>query len=193
MLRAGSLSALAARPQSRAEPTNTASGNDIGLPDTAAVRPEIVRTFGEPLLPVGTPAPGETERLAEALEEFRSARDVEAIEPILGFLAKYPDSAWKPSLLANLSVLYRHTGYIDRAVEAAGEAWNLTKRSSDSGAKQIAQTALATLVDLTSALGRTDDLAALLGEVGSRPLTGHAAEVISNARSGLWLIDRKST
>ena len=59
----------------------------------------------------------------------RSGHDIEAVGPFLDLLHDYPDSAWAPSLLANLAVLYRHTGYISRALESSGEAWRLTKAS----------------------------------------------------------------
>ncbi|HLX07338.1 MAG TPA: cysteine peptidase family C39 domain-containing protein, partial [Thermoanaerobaculia bacterium] len=151
-------------------------------------RPEPQRTFAEPLTPVGTPAAGETGHLAAAIASYRSAHDIEAVQPILGFLAAYPRSAWKPSLLANLAVLYRHTGYIDRALAASEEAWSLTKASAEPEAKKIADGALAVRVELAAALGRTEELAALLDEVATRPLGGHAAETVSAARSGLWLM-----
>jgi hypothetical protein len=149
-------------------------------------RPELRRTFGEPLTAVGPAAPGDARQLAEALAAYRSAGDIEAVEPLVAFLREHSDSAWKPSLLANLAVLYRHTGYLDRALEAAGEAWRLTKESTDPLAKPIADSALATYVELTAALGRTDELAALLAEVRARPMGGHAAEVRSSAWTGLW-------
>jgi len=149
---------------------------------------ESQRTFAEPIVPVGEPEPGETSHLEEALDLYRSSNNVEAVTPILGFLHQYPNSAWKPSLLANLAVLYRHTGYINRALESSSDAWRMTKQSVDPATKKIADSALATYAELTAALGRTEELATLLDEIRNRPLSGHAAEVVSNARSGLWLM-----
>ncbi len=148
--------------------------------------PEVARTFAEPLAALGSPPTGETRSLAEAVAAYRGAGDIEAVEPLLAFLRNHPDSPWKPSLLGNLAVLYRHTGYLERSLEAAGEAWRLTRRSTDPAAKAIADGALATYTELIAALGRTDELSALLDEVRDRPLTGHAAEVRSSARTGLW-------
>lgn len=152
------------------------------------VGPERQRTFAEPLAPVGKPGAEETRELAAAIAVYRSSRDVEAVGPFLEFLERHPGSVWKPSLLANLAVLYRHTGYIDRALAASGEAWRLTRQAADPGAKKIADAALGTYVELTAALGRTEELAALLAEVRTRPLGGHTAEVVSSAWSGLWLM-----
>ncbi len=146
------------------------------------------RIFAEPLVAVGRPPAAETAELARALDRYRAARDVEAVDPLLNFLSAHPASAWKPSLLADLAVLYRHTGYIDRALAAAGEAWRLTSRASEPEARRIADSALATTVELTAALGRTAELAELLAAVAARPLGGHPAEVVSNARAGLWLM-----
>src|SRR6201992_1926833 len=141
------------------------------------------RPFPEPRAPLGAPAAEETRQLAAVLDAYRSAADIEAVEPIVDFLRAHPDSAWRPSLLANLAVLYRRTGYIERSLDAAREAWLLTRSSSAAGAPKIADTALAAYVELTAALGRTAELAALLDEIKGRPLTGHAAETVSNART----------
>jgi YD repeat-containing protein len=166
-----------------ASPSVPAPASDTAGP---ADRPETGRTFAEPLAPVGTPAGGETRELATAISAYRAAADVEAVQPILAFLDRHPDSAWRPSLLANLAVLYRHNGYLDRALAAAEKSWRLTERSTEPGTKRIADAALATYVEITAALGRTDELAALLAAVRSRPLGGHAAETVSGARSSLW-------
>jgi YD repeat-containing protein len=158
--------------------------------ETGPTRPavETQRTFAEPLVPVGEPGAVETGQLARALDAYRAAGNIEAVQPLIGFLTDYPSSPWKPSLLANLAVLYRHTGYISRALETAAEAWRITKQSSAPETKKIADSALATYVELTAALGRTDALAALLDEVRARPLSGQAAEMVSRAWSGLWLM-----
>jgi YD repeat-containing protein len=165
-----------------------------GSVEASAIDPlrqiERGRTFSEPLVPVGEPSVAESASLSRALDAYHVGRDVEAFEPLLAFLRDYPGSAWQPSLLANLAVLYRHTGYIDRALDAAGEAWRLTAASSDPRVKKIADSALATRIELTAALGRTAALADLLAIVAQRPLGGHAAEVASNARTGLWLMRR---
>lgn len=159
------------------------------VPDGAPIEgPERQRTFAEPLEPVGVPGAVETRELAAAIAVYRSSRDVEAVTPILEFLERHPRSAWKPSLLANLAVLYRHTGYIDRALAAADEAWRLTRQATDPETKKIADSALASYVELTAALGRTARLAELLAEVRKRPLSGHAAEAVSSGWSGLWLM-----
>jgi hypothetical protein len=81
----------------------------------AAPSPEQHRTFAEPLLPVGEPDAADTRELALAIDAYRAAVDVEAVQPLLHFLDQHPASAWRPSLLANLAVLYRHTGYLDRS------------------------------------------------------------------------------
>ncbi len=148
--------------------------------------PEPGRTFAEPLRPVGEPGMKETRELAAVIRSYRAAGDIEAVQPVVDFLQRHPDSAWKPSLLANLAVLYRHTGYLDRALAAAEDAWRRTATSSDPEATRIADTALATRVEITSALGRTEELTALLDAVRSRSLRGHAAEIVSGARSSLW-------
>ncbi|MDP9120205.1 MAG: hypothetical protein M3O15_02370 [Acidobacteriota bacterium] len=160
------------------------------MPEAARLTAQLAneRTFSEPLVPIGEPGTEETRRLAGALEAYRSSKDIEAVQPLTSFLSAYPASVWKPSLLANLAVLYRHTGYINRALTAAGEAWRMARQSSQASAKQIADTALATYLELTAALGRTEELAALLDEVKSRPVGGHTGEVVSSARYGLWLM-----
>lgn len=153
-----------------------------------AVAPERHRTFTEPLLPLGQPAIEETRQLSAAVDRYSSAANVEALSPILEFLRRNPSSAWRASLLANLGNLYRHSGYLNRALDTSREAWEISRQSAEPNARAIADTALATYIELLAALGRTDELAAILGEVSSRQLSGHAAEVASSARSGLWLM-----
>jgi hypothetical protein len=172
--------------EGRLGPVGAVSESPGTIDSTAAPvaeRPESGRTFAEPLSALGPPDAAETRELAAAVRAYRAAADVEAVQPILAFLERHPQSAWKPSLLANLAVLYRHTGYLDRSLAAAEDAWRLAGTSADAAAKRIADTALAIRIEITSALGRTDELAALLDAVQSRPLGGHAAEIVSGARS----------
>ncbi len=153
---------------------------------TAADRPEEGRTFSEPLVAVGEPAPDDTYQLAAAVRAYRAAADIEAVGPLTAFLERHPGSAWAPSLETNLAVLYRHTGYLDRALAAAGEAWRRTAPAPDPEARKIADAALAVQIEIDASLGRTDELAALLDAAAARPLAGHVAEIVSGARSSLW-------
>ncbi len=149
-------------------------------------RPEEGRTFAEPLVAVGAPAADETRELAAAIRAYRAAADVEAVEPLTGFLERHPGSAWAPSLEADLAVLYRHTGYLDRALAAASAAWRRAAASTDPAARKIADAALAVEIEIDASLGRTDALAALLDVAATRPLSGHVAEMVLGARSSLW-------
>ena len=79
------------------------------------------RIFPEPLVPMQRPTTREENAaLAQAIKTCADAQQGEMVAPLVAFLTRYPDSAWRPSLLANLGTVYRAHGYLSRALNA----WN---------------------------------------------------------------------
>ena len=80
--------------------------------------------------------------LARAIAEYARTGRSEMVAPLLAFLAQYPQTAWRPSLLANLGTVYRATGYLGKALSAWDQAWSEAKIETDVRAKAVADFAL---------------------------------------------------
>jgi RHS repeat-associated protein len=146
------------------------------------------RIFGEPLLPVGgVPDASENQALASALLAFVASgrEDTGVVEE---FLESHPASVWRPSLLANLGVVYRRQGYFTRAMGAWEEAWHLSKGATDPAQRVVADVAIGNLLEWNAQFGRAEALEILLGEVRGRPIEGPAGEKAHWAREALWVL-----
>jgi RHS repeat-associated protein len=147
------------------------------------------RVFGEPLITIGRGTlPGENSALASAVTHYLDAHNPEQVLPFLGFLKTYPDSPWRASLLLNLGITYRHTGYFLRALEVWEQVWQTTKTRTDPTSRAVADRAVGELFALNARLGRFDRLEALFTETKDRVVTGPATEQITAAREGLWMM-----
>jgi RHS repeat-associated protein len=147
------------------------------------------RVFDEPLVPYGTPTSGvENQSLAHSIMIYLDAGGGENVEPFLGFLKDHPQSPWRGSILTNLGIVYRRTGYFSRALDAWGEAWKQTKSATNGNAKATADRALGELAELNARLGRYDTLDKLFVESEGRDVRGSASEKMVAARSGLWMM-----
>ncbi len=151
--------------------------------------PEIsrVRIFEEPLVPVGGRASAEEDKaLSQALADYRQGGAGEDVSAIAGFLERHPRSVWRASLLMNLGLVHRRTGYFSRALADWEEAWQLAKDETDLEARAVADRAVGELADLSARLGLDERLESLLEELNGRAVRGPATERITAAREGLW-------
>ncbi len=145
------------------------------------------RGLTEPLLPVGTPSPGENRALALAANRYLDAGDVEDVRELTGFLARHPKSAWVPSVQLQVGLIYRARGYFSRALDSFEAAWNGAKHDKGTG-RPVADRALGELAELSGSLGRYGRLEELLGEAADRDLVGVNEERLAGAREALWLM-----
>ena len=154
------------------------------------------RTLAQPLLPMGgtEPSPAEISALAQALATFSkvpaNSEDASALE---SFLAAYPQSAFRVSLLTNLGMMYRQHGYWSNALSAWQQAWQAGKTETDPAKRLVVDQALSHLAELTARIGRIDDLSALFQDAGSRAVRGPSAERYSMAKESLFLMQTKPT
>ena len=151
------------------------------------------RVFDEPLIPDGT-NPGGTENLAlaTALTQYLSGGGRDHVLPVLQFLSTFPDSRWRASLMTNLGIVYRRTGYFSRALSAWEDAWARTRYATDPGIKATADRAIGELFELNARLGRFDVLEQLFEQIDGRDVRGSATEKISGARQALWLMHNRT-
>jgi tetratricopeptide (TPR) repeat protein len=110
------------------------------------------RVFAEPLVPMGATRPEENRALAQALLTFLSRTSNDEVAALTQFLAQYPNSAWRASLLTDLAIVYQKTGYFSRALSAWEQAWRLAKDQTEPNSRAIADRAVAEPLELGLAL-----------------------------------------
>jgi YD repeat-containing protein len=147
------------------------------------------RVFEEPLLVVGgTTTPTENRVLAAAITTYLASGGSDRVVPFTTFLANYPGTAWRASLMTNLGLVYRRTGHFSRALTVWREAWDFAKGAEDHAGRAVADRAVGELFELNSRLGRFDALEQLFKEIDGRDVRGSASQKVSNARQALWLM-----
>jgi len=104
------------------------------------------------------------------------------------FLSRHPHSGWSTALWTNVGLSYLHDGYFSRAIDAWQKAWAEGQDASSPEARVLVDRAVGELASLDASLGRTDDLTALFGQIGPRPVSGPATESIQTAREMLTLV-----
>lgn len=147
------------------------------------------RVFGEPLIRMSRAStPEENKALSVALMSFVDRSSNEDLAGLLAFLQQYPNSTWRASLLLNIGIIYRQTGYFRKALAAWEEAWGLSKAEAADPAKAVGDLALGELMGLNARLGRYETLEALFTEIDGRDVRGPATEKVSGARHGLFMM-----
>jgi len=147
------------------------------------------RVFSEPLVPLPRETtPAENAALAQAIRIYADGNNAEMVAPLTAFLGRYPDSAWRPSLLANLGTIYRANGYLSRALTAWERAWDETKGETDPHLQAVANFALGEFLDLSAKVGHADAIEARLDEISGRKISGHATQRIGMAREALSIL-----
>jgi len=150
------------------------------------------RVFDEPLVPMsGVTSATENRDLSESLLAYLKGGNPEDASAIWRFLRENRRTPWRASLLTNLGVVYRRTGYYSKALAAWQEAWALAKTENEPRAKATADRALGELVELNARLGRYEALEVLFAETADRDVRGSATEQISGAKQGLWMMQHR--
>jgi len=158
-----------------------------GLPISTAAR--ALRTtpiFEEPLISSKTTSADEDRALAEAVAIYQQQSNVDDFNVFEDFLKSYPQSGWRIALSTNLGLANYHYGYFSKAITAWEEAWSRGRDITEPAAKALVDRAVGELVRMHARLGHTDRLAALIDEIGDRPITGQATEALTGAKEGLW-------
>lgn len=143
------------------------------------------RIFKEPLVAIGEPSAEENRALAAALRRHRADPGDETGRAITDFLARYPTSPWRPSLLANLATRLKHQGYFSRALALWDQAWLQAKGATAPEQAAVADYALGEWLELSTKFGHADAIEARLNEIEGRDVRGSAAAKVWQAREGL--------
>ena len=150
------------------------------------------RIFDEPLLPLGgTSKPDENQALADALAGYAGRTNLDDFSSLTDFLARFPESTWRDSLLLHLGIEYYNYGHYSRALDAWERGWEGCKSSSEPIGMVQRDRLLGELARMYSKLGRMNDLQELLDATRNRPLHGSATQLVASARDALWQMRNK--
>jgi RHS repeat-associated protein len=146
------------------------------------------RIFGEPLVPVASTSPEENQALVRAISDYLHPIRPIGIAPFEEFLRDQPNSAWTPSLLANLGQVYLGSGRPSKALDAWERAWQATRNDTAPLSRAVADFAIGNWFQLSTNMGRTNAIENRLAELGDREVGGSAGAKIQAAREGLWVL-----
>jgi RHS repeat-associated protein len=148
--------------------------------------------FAEPLVPVGgQTSSSENQALGAAIKTYLQRKDDENVSVLTSFLDQYPNSAWRPSLDLNLAEVLFRTANFSKALDAWEDAWARTQNLTDTTGQQVANLAAGKLAEMKARIGRTDELVALYKQIKGRNVSGVSAQLLVQARSGLWLMQNR--
>ncbi len=148
-----------------------------------------VHFFEEPLVPLDSPSiAGENAALVYALAAYSQRKNADDFSGLLTFLQAYPRSRWRGSLLASMGIVYRRTGYFDKALLAWQESWKLLKSQDKQPLKVLADRVVSELLLLNAWVGRYESMDSLFQETKHRVMEGPASERIITVQEGRWLM-----
>ena len=155
---------------------------------SAPTSPDLATGFVEPLVRTAPTSSDEDWDLERAVESYRALHTGDDLRPLEAFLANHPRSGWRVAVLANLGFFYLHYGYFSRTVVVWEDAWREGRNASDPHARALVDRTVGDLARLYAGLGRSKRLAALLDEIGNRPVSGPATESVQIARETLAIM-----
>ena len=156
------------------------------MPDMAAQL--AAAHLPEPLIRTVPTTRSENRALLRALATYERRAKPDDFESLTAFLKAHPHSGWRVSLWTDLGLSYLHYGYFSRALDALGAAWSEGKDAKDARVKAEVDRAVGELVLLHAELGHAEEVAALLKEIGNRPVSGPATTTVQLARETLWIM-----
>lgn len=143
--------------------------------------------FEEPLIRTAPTAAEEDAALLKAITTYREQGAADDLRAFDAFLARFPHSGWRIALFTNFGLTYYHYGYFSKAIEAWEQAWQAGQALTEPTAKALTDRAIGELVRMHARLGHADRLAALLQDIGNRPVSGPATEAVDGAKQGIGM------
>jgi YD repeat-containing protein len=157
------------------------------MPDIVAQLRAAAR-FPEPLIRTTPTTRSEDDALLQALAAFERRAEPDDFASLTGFLEAHPDSSWRVALLTNLGLSYLHYGYYSNALDTLAAAWREGKAVGGVQSTALVDRAVGELALLHARLGHMEDVAALLEDIGDRPVTGPSTTTVQLAREALWVM-----
>ncbi len=152
-----------------------------------------VHFFEEPLVALASVNfTGENNALVVALAAYSQRKNPDDFSSVTRFLNRYPNSRWRGSLLANLGIVYRRTGYYNQALDAWQTAWQILKSASEKRVKVLADKVVSELLLLNAWVGRFEEIEPLLKQIDLRVIEGPAGERIASVREALLANEKQS-
>jgi RHS repeat-associated protein len=147
----------------------------------------------EPLVATGPVTERENKDLDAALSDFHDAPAKagpagdydDYAKPLLGFVAAHPNSNWNAALYTDLGFGYYRAGYYSRTFTYLEKAWQLGRNATTPQAHLMVDRAVGELARMHARVGHDEELEALFADIGKRPITGPATELIQGAHEGL--------
>ncbi|MEJ0062753.1 MAG: RHS repeat-associated core domain-containing protein [Alphaproteobacteria bacterium] len=151
---------------------------------------KIVAGLEEPLVATRPPTTRETEEIDVAIEDFRQSSAQPSVDvteshaPLIAYAEAHPHTAWSAAVQTNLGLAYYRGGYFSRAFTAWTAAWQEGRAATQPQAKALIDRAVGELARMHARVGHEEELKALLTDIGDRPISGSATEMITGAREG---------
>ena len=141
--------------------------------------------FEELFVPMAATSREEDKALERAVTSYRERKAVDDFGALENFLADHPQSGWRVAVLTNLGLAYYRSGYFSKTIEMLQRAWSEGREATEPKAKALVDRAVGELLRMHARLGHSEQLAALLVDIGQRGLTGPATELWTGATEGL--------
>ena len=148
----------------------------------------ITTQFEEPLIATSITSSEDDAALLAAVEQYQTRTSDDDYHALNDFLSAHPKSGWNVALRTNLGRSYYRDGRFNQAMKAWETAWQAGKAITEPRAKALVDRAFGELMRMHARVGHVDRLAALFKELGDRPVSGPATELVQGAREGLWVM-----
>lgn len=148
-------------------------------------QPLLEIAFEEPLTPLGDVRLDVKTKLEQALDEFKTLKKSEAIEPLERFNRETPGNPFEASVHLNCGLSLLRNGWLVRPVAHFESAWKLTRDLKSLQGRAIADRAVTEWMFLLIRSGDAKALGDLLKATDQRPLLGRASILRENARRAL--------
>jgi hypothetical protein len=142
--------------------------------------------FEEGLLPQFSPSRTDRLSLEQAVNAYRAQSQADDFTVFDQHLKRFPESAYRISLLTNLGLQYYHYGFFSKAFSSWQTVWDARASAVNTPVKPLVDRAVGELIRMHARIGHADQVEAILTEVNGWPVAGQATEAIAGAREGLW-------
>ena len=190
------LTSLAPSVQMAAQSPQGTQNPSSGPPQVELAPPPPMRYvpgLEEPPVATGPTTHGDDSDLDKAISAYRAAPShmgsqadfSDYAKPLVTYVAEHPVSLWNAALLTDLGIGYYYAGYFNLALTSWEQAWALGRDATTPQARIMVDRAVGELARMHARLGHEKELEALFADIGQRPISGSATEMIQGAHEAL--------